>query len=286
MMTKRIKGKTEDEILKSLTSYLQRGDLKLLGELDDNHLGSVSVHARFRKDLMPREIVQCYQALLKQSEVHVSKNSSLDMLLVIFLFNVGEYVHEKLYDHYVLFARLLRGCYIQYGSQVFRSCFAKKEGQAFDGSKVRYVPIICDCLLRYYIPYSDHSKDYRDVNLSLMELILSDFCGWLFKKRFSNIKVTLKKQYRLESKPVPLIKHRSSVKGDAGKEKEHKDESCSDSVKKDHEIDHEQSEEEFEEESEEEIHEELNELGQAKSITTPIASNKEEQQVPQASLNE
>jgi hypothetical protein len=37
-----------------------------------------------------------------------------------------------------------------------------------------------------------------------MELMLSDFCDWLFKKRLTLIKVSLKKEYRLERKLSPL----------------------------------------------------------------------------------
>ena len=60
----------------------------------------------------------------------------------------------------------------------------------------------------------------------------TDLCSWLFKKKLTNIEVTLKKDYRLDQKPVPLVKHRS-VKQEL-KDKENKESSASDSVKKDH----------------------------------------------------
>lgn len=51
--------------------------------------------------------------------------------------------------------------------------------------------------------------------------MLSDFCGWLFKKKYTNIKVTLKKEYRLETKPTPLHKQRYSNNGNnSSKDKE------------------------------------------------------------------
>ena len=37
----------------------------------------------------------------------------------------------------------------------------------------------------------------KDINLSLMELMLADFCDWLFKKKLTSIKVSLNKEYRL-----------------------------------------------------------------------------------------
>ena len=92
------------------------------------------------------------------------------------------------------------------------------------------MPIICDCLLRYYIPYGESNKDHRDINLNLMELMLTDLCSWLFRKKLTNIEVTLKKEYRLDQKPVPLVKHRS-VKQEH-KDKDNKESSVSDSVKK------------------------------------------------------
>ena len=126
---------------------------------------------------------------------------------------MGEYVNQKLYDHYILFAKILRNCYGEMGEEIYKSCFAGKKGLEDVGSinlnEIQYVPIICDCMLRYYIPYGDTSKQFKDVNLSLIELMLTDFCLWLFGRRLTPIKVNLKKEYRLESKPVPLVKHRS-----------------------------------------------------------------------------
>ena len=99
------------------------------------------------------------------------------------------------------------------GEGVYRSCFAGKKGledaDSINLHEIQYVPIICDCMLRYYIPYADTSKEFKEVNLSLIELMLTDFCLWLFRRRLTPIKVNLKKEYRLESKPVPLVKHRS-----------------------------------------------------------------------------
>jgi hypothetical protein len=51
-----------------------------------------------------------------------------------------------------------------------------------------------------------------------MELMLADFCDWLFRKKLTSIKVSLNKEYRLEVKPVPLQKQRAQQnKGEVGK---------------------------------------------------------------------
>jgi hypothetical protein len=160
-------------------------------------LGSVSIHSRFRKDHIPKEIYEHYQQLAKTPEVHLEKTSSLDLLLALYLFNLGEYINDKLYDHYLLFSKLLRSCFLEHGEEVFRACFSKPESppflSEFTPGEVQYVPIICDYMLRYYIPHLEAAKEAKDVNLSLMELMLSDFCSWLFKKKLTPIKVTLKK---------------------------------------------------------------------------------------------
>jgi hypothetical protein len=117
--------------------------------------------------------------------------------------------------------------------------------------EVQFLPIVCDCLLRYFIPFGDGAKEYRDVNQSLIELMLADFCTWLAKKKLTRIQIALKKEYRLEVKPVPLPKHRiSSHKVDHVKDKSHKESSIEESNnKKDHEIESDEEESEDENDS-------------------------------------
>jgi hypothetical protein len=49
--------------------------------------------------------------------------------------------------------------------------------------------------------------------------MLSDFCDWLFKKQLTLVKVSLKKEYRLELKLVP-IEHKKEVTENNGKVKD------------------------------------------------------------------
>jgi hypothetical protein len=80
--------------------------------LDENHYGSVAAGGRVRKEMVPKELYDCYCNLMKQQDIHITKTSSLDAVLVAYLFGVGEYVNEKLYDHYLLFVKLVRSCYM------------------------------------------------------------------------------------------------------------------------------------------------------------------------------
>lgn len=78
--------------------------------------------------------------------------------MVAFLYGVGEHVNEKLYEHYLLFAKLVRNCFYEHGEEVYRACFTNKEKMGlienFTVAEVQFFPIICDCLMRYYIPFS------------------------------------------------------------------------------------------------------------------------------------
>lgn len=63
-LTKRTKGKFEDELLRSISSLMQREDLRLLSEREGVS-GSVSLGARIRKDSLPKEIHECFCVLMK-----------------------------------------------------------------------------------------------------------------------------------------------------------------------------------------------------------------------------
>lgn len=43
------------------------------------------------------------------------KTSPIDLILTIYLLNIGEYVNDKLYDYYLIFAKLARNCYHEHG---------------------------------------------------------------------------------------------------------------------------------------------------------------------------
>jgi hypothetical protein len=48
-------------------------------------------------------------------EIKLSKQSPLDSVLTVYILNVGEYVNEKLFDYYLIFARLAHKCYFEHG---------------------------------------------------------------------------------------------------------------------------------------------------------------------------
>lgn len=52
----------------------------------------------------------------------------LEQHLVAWLIGVGEHVTEKLHDQYQWFARTVKECYYQMGSEVYSKCFSKKDG--------------------------------------------------------------------------------------------------------------------------------------------------------------
>lgn len=221
MVIKRAKLKLDEDTLKHVYSYFEKEDLRLLHELDEGCVGSVPLALRIRKESIPKEIYDCYNSLMKNQSFELTKNSSPDLVLTIYLLNVGEYVNEKLYDHFLFFAKILRNCYFEHGEEVYRMCFSQKEGPGvvaylpnFCLEECKYIPIVCDFMVRCYIPF-----DYKDANLSLMELMLFDFCNWMRKRGLTYVVTTLNKDYRLENKPVLLPKPKLSPLKN-GKEKE------------------------------------------------------------------
>lgn len=94
---------------------------------------------------------------------------------------------EKLHEQYQYFAKTVKECYYQMGSEVYNKCFSKKDGGLcyipnFKVEKVKYFPLICDFYIRFFLPF-----EYSNLNINLMELILSDFCAWLNKRGFTFI---------------------------------------------------------------------------------------------------
>ena len=80
---------------------------------------------------------------------------------------------------------------------MYNKCFSKKEGGLcyipnFQVDKVKYFPLIRDFYVRFFLPY-----EYSELNHNLMELILTDFCTWLSKRKCTFIEIVLNKEYKL-----------------------------------------------------------------------------------------
>lgn len=60
-------------------------------------------------------------------------------------------------------------------------------------------------MIRFYVPEVD-SKEAKEANLSLMEIITYDFCGWLNKLKLTNIKVSLSRNVEIDYKPSIQVK--------------------------------------------------------------------------------
>jgi len=86
--------------------------LKLLAELDEHHLGRVSLSSRIKKETVPKELYECYSQLIKDQQCKLTRKSSLDLVLAVYLLNVGKFVNDKLFDHFLLFVRIVRSCYL------------------------------------------------------------------------------------------------------------------------------------------------------------------------------
>lgn len=61
--------------------------------------------------------------------------------------------------------------------------------------------MVADFIVHIYIPHTE-LKEGREINMSLMELLVFDFCNWLNLHKLTMIKTSLPKDYRLDFKPV------------------------------------------------------------------------------------
>jgi hypothetical protein len=109
---------------------------------------------------LPKETYECYQGLMKEKEVRLNPTSSLDLALTVYLLNVGFHVNDKLYDHFLAFARLSRHCFHEHGEELFRAYFSRREQGGplvLAGPfavEVRFFPMVGDFLLQCYLPQS------------------------------------------------------------------------------------------------------------------------------------
>lgn len=158
--------------------------------------GHISVGSRIKKDGVSKEMYDQYLKLLKdQSDFKVTEHTSLDVALLVFLINMGDYVNDKIYDQFLLFARLARACYHEHGDEVHKAIFSKKDQgpfqiKEFNSHHVKYFPLVSDFFIRFYVPETD-SKDAKEANLSLTEAITYDFCRWLLQNKLTHIQVKM-----------------------------------------------------------------------------------------------
>jgi hypothetical protein len=106
----------------------------------------------------------------------------------------------------LLFARIARGCFYEHGDEVHKVYFSKGgpgpfQLATFNYQEVKYFPIICDFAVQCYIPVT--YGEGKDVNASLMELMLFDFCNWLYLRKLTPIRTSFAKDFRLDYKPPP-----------------------------------------------------------------------------------
>jgi len=80
----------------------------------------------------------------------------------------------------------------------------------FNGQFLKYFPIVSDFLLRFYIPETE-TKDRKEANLSLMEIIIYDFCNWLNKRKLTQIKIALGRDVEIDFKPPTQSKIKSGT---------------------------------------------------------------------------
>lgn len=93
MVIKRGKLKFEEDVLKSILAYVDKSDLLILKEVDEGCEGSVNITSRIKKETLPKEIYECYSNLIKSTTpVELTKNSTLDLVLTVYLLGVGEFV--------------------------------------------------------------------------------------------------------------------------------------------------------------------------------------------------
>jgi hypothetical protein len=54
------------------------------------------------------------------------------------------------------------------------------------------------------------TKEAKEANLSLMEIITYDFCSWLNKLKLTNIKVSLSRNVEVDFKPSIQVKTKTT----------------------------------------------------------------------------
>ena len=106
----------------------------------------------------------------------------------------------------MLFARIARGCFYEHGDEVHKVYFSKGgpgpfQLATFNPLEVKYFPIICDFAVQCYIPVT--YGEGKDFNTSLMELMLFDFCNWLYLRKLTPIRTSFAKDFKLDYKPPP-----------------------------------------------------------------------------------
>lgn len=129
---------------------------------------------------------------------HFDNNHICDYVISLFLFYVSKIVNAKLYRLLGIFFRHLREALNEYGYQEVETFYKeghsdearmhipqKKIGRDFTQEEdVHYLPLIANRFISDYLP--ERCPDFdQELALSLM----FDFCGWLFRKKLTKIKL-------------------------------------------------------------------------------------------------
>ena len=89
--------------------------------------GSVALSHRIKKEFVHKDVYESFLQLIKTSEVKLSGESSLDLALNVYLINIGCVVNEKLYEQLCVFSKIAKHCYLEYGEEIHKAYFCKKE---------------------------------------------------------------------------------------------------------------------------------------------------------------
>lgn len=91
-------------------------------------------------------------------------------------------------------AKVARNSFLEHGNELCIARYSKKEANSiifpdFTVTEVKYFPIMAEFIIDNYIPIT-FEKELKDINISLMKLLLLDFCNWLLIRKLTNIRLT------------------------------------------------------------------------------------------------
>ena len=186
-------------------------------------MGQVPLNSRIKRENVPKEVYECYMALMKEKEIRLTGSSSLDLVLVVFLLNIGEFVNDKIFEQYLLFSKAARGAFCDHGEEVYRYFFVQRSPpfplKGFAAGEVAFFPVVADFLVSLYVPkVYPVMGDGREVNLSTIELHTFEFCSWLHKQKMTQIRIELEEDFALDYQPS--LKKPTPVRLEEPKEEE------------------------------------------------------------------
>lgn len=110
---------------------------------------------RIKKEQLPKEICECYAGMLKQQECKLAGSCSLDMALAVYLLNAGEFVGERVYEYYLLFARAARGCFYEHGEEIYKAYHSGKQNIPPFTGELSDFPTVAEFLICHYLPETE-----------------------------------------------------------------------------------------------------------------------------------